>query len=114
MKFLNQSPLKKLTITHLWNEEQLGGKPFIKRYLIWKDLMFCDVIKSEDIPKGRKLIGCKWIIKEKRDGVFGARLVALGYTQIAGTDFTDNYLPVVNDSTFRLVILIISKVGLKG
>jgi Reverse transcriptase (RNA-dependent DNA polymerase) len=41
-------------------------------------------------------------------------MVALGYSQIAGVDFTGNFVPVVNDSTFRLVLLMISKLGLKG
>jgi Reverse transcriptase (RNA-dependent DNA polymerase) len=53
------------------------------------------------------------VFKEKRDGVFRARLVALGYSQIPGIDFTGNYSPVVNDSSFRILILLIAKLGLK-
>jgi Reverse transcriptase (RNA-dependent DNA polymerase) len=60
------------------------------------------------------LIGSKWVFKEKRDGVFRARLVALGYSQILGIDFTGNYSPVVNDSSFRILILLIAKLGLKA
>jgi len=40
----------------------------------------------------------------KRNGVYRARLVALGYNQIPGVDFTDNFAPVVNDVTFRLML----------
>jgi hypothetical protein len=82
-----------------------------------RDMEKCDVwtlIKKEEVPNNRKLIGCKWIFKEKRDGVHRARLVALGYSQVAGVDFTGNYSPVVNDSTFRLILLIIAKFGLKA
>jgi hypothetical protein len=50
------------------------------------------------------MIGCKWVFKIKRDGRFRARLVALGYSQIPGVDFTDNFSPVVNDTTLRIVI----------
>jgi Reverse transcriptase (RNA-dependent DNA polymerase) len=55
------------------------------------------------------LIGSKWVLKEKRDGVFRARLVALGYSQIPG-----NYSPVMNNSSFRILILLIAKLGLKA
>ena len=45
--------------------------------------------------KNRKHIGCKWVFKIKRNGVFRARLVAQGFTQIKGVDYDDNYSPVV-------------------
>ena len=31
-----------------------------------------------------------------------ARLVALGYSQVPGIDFTKNFAPVVNDVTFKI------------
>jgi hypothetical protein len=40
----------------------------------------------------------------KRNGIFRARLVACGYSQIPGVDFSENYSPVVNDITFGLLI----------
>ena len=55
-------------------------------------------VNWSSIPEGRKLIGSKWVFKEKRDGQFRARLVCLGYSQIPGVDFSDNYVPVGNDS----------------
>jgi len=48
------------------------------------------------------LIGSKWVFKEKYDGRFQARLVCLGYSQIPGVDFSNNYAPVGNDVTFRV------------
>ena len=58
------------------------------------------------MDKGRRLIGSKWVFKRKRDGRYRSRLVALGYTQIPGVDFTDNFSPVVHDVTLRIVLII--------
>lgn len=46
-----------------------------------------------DLPKGKKAIGSKWVYKTKlkpdgTDGRHKARLVAIGYQQVAGQDFT--------------------------
>ena len=65
-----------------------------------------DVIERSSIPEGRRLIGSKWVYKEKRDGRFRARLVCLGYSQIPGVDFSDNYAPVGNDITFRVIMVL--------
>jgi hypothetical protein len=59
-----------------------------------------EIIRKEDIPKHRRKIECKWIFKIKRNGVFRARLVACGYSQIAGIDFNENFAPVINDVIF--------------
>ena len=62
-------------------------------------------VKKIDIPTDKKLIGCRWVFKLKDNGIFRARLVALGYSQRPGVDFTDYYAPVVNDTTMKIVIL---------
>ena len=62
--------------------------------------------KKDLVPTNRRLIGCKWVFKVKKNGVYRARLVALGYSQIAGIDHQDNYAPVVVDVTFRLVMVL--------
>ena len=62
------------------------------------------IVPIREIPNGRKPIGNKWVLKIKRDGRYRARLVCLGYTQIPGIDFQDNFAPVVNDMTFRTVL----------
>ena len=56
------------------------------------------------IPKNRRLIGIKWVFKIKRDGIYRARLVALGYSQIRGVDYTDNFAPVAHDVSFRIAL----------
>ena len=62
-------------------------------------------VKLKEIPKNRRLIGCRWVHKLKRNGVFQARLVALGYSQIPSLDCTENYAPVIQDVTFPLICL---------
>ena len=72
------------------------------------------LIKKCEIPKDRKPIGCRWVFKEKRDGTQRARLVALGYSQVAGVDFFNNYSPVIDDSSFRIILLMIEKLKLEA
>ena len=57
------------------------------------------------IPSNRRCVKSKWVFKIKRDGTFRARIVACGYSQIPGVDFSDNYAPVVNDITFRMLLI---------
>ena len=61
-------------------------------------------VKRRDCPNDCRLVGCRWVYKVKRNGVYHARLVAKGFSQIPGMDFTDNYTPLVNDATFRVVV----------
>ena len=56
------------------------------------------------IPENRRLNGNKWVFKIKRDGSYRARLVALGYSQIPGIDYTDNFAPVAHDVSFRIAL----------
>ena len=56
------------------------------------------------IAENGRLIGNKWVFKMKRDGTYRARLVALGYSQIPGVDYTDNFAPVAHDVSFRIAL----------
>ena len=60
-------------------------------------------VGSTSIPSGRRLVGCHWVFKIKRNGVYHTRLVAKGFSQIPGLDFTEKISLVVNDVTFRVV-----------
>ena len=72
----------------------------MKRKKVWF------IVKKNQVPTGRRLIGCKWVFKLKKNGVYRARLVALGYSQIPGVDFTDHSSPVVNDISFRILLIL--------
>eukprot|EP00733_Pompholyxophrys_punicea_P000165 Pompholyxophrys_punicea_v1_NODE_28_length_5163_cov_5.731206.p2 type:complete len:441 gc:universal NODE_28_length_5163_cov_5.731206:1806-3128(+) len=61
-------------------------------------------VKLDAVPAGMKPFGTKWVFKKKDNGVFRARLVALGYNQIPGVDFTDRFSPVVHDMTWRVLL----------
>ena len=73
-----------------------------------------DVVEKSSIPEGRRLIGSKWVFKEKLDGRFRARLVCLGYSQIPEVDFSNNYAPVGNDITFRVIMVLLSIYNLQA
>ena len=61
-------------------------------------------VDKKNIPSNRRLIGNKCLFKIKRDGTYRARLVALGYSQIPGVDYTDNFAPVAHDVSFRMAL----------
>ena len=55
-------------------------------------------------PENRRLIGNKWVFKIKRYGTNRVRLVALGYSQIPGVDYKDNFTPLAHDVSFRMAL----------
>ncbi len=46
------------------------------------------------------------MFKKKRNGVFRARLVGLGHSQIPGVDHKDNFSPVATDTKFWCVLVV--------
>ena len=72
----------------------------MKEREVWK------VIKRSEMPKDRKCVDNKWVFEIKRNGIFRARLVARGYTQIPGEDYNEIFAPVANDMSFRIMLVI--------
>ena len=71
-------------------------------------------VKGKDHRNDHRLVGCRWVFKVKWNGVYHARLVAKGFSQNPRMDFTDNYSPVVNDVTFRVVVARMLIENMKG
>ena len=46
----------------------------------------------------------KWVFDKKKDGRFRPRIVAKGFMEIPGVDYSESFAPVVKDETFRLVL----------
>ncbi|WVZ02271.1 hypothetical protein V8G54_023077 [Vigna mungo] len=94
---------------HLWQgamEEELEA---LKKNNTWRLV---------DLPKGKKVIGSKWIFKKKEATPGGekarykARLVAKGFTQIEGVDYHEVFAPVVKHCSVRVLMAIVAHCNL--
>jgi hypothetical protein len=48
------------------------------------------------------------------NGIFRARLVACGYSQVPGVDFQESFAPMINDVTFRILLIMMLTWNLKA
>src|SRR6202034_467602 len=65
-------------------------------------------------PPGKNVVSCKWVFRIKRDASGGvekykARLVARGFTQIYGIDYTETFAPVAKLSSLRTILAIAAR-----
>ena len=77
------------------NEHRKWRAAIAKELYCMKYKTCCKIKYKTDVPSHRRLIGCKEVFIIKRDGTYRATLVALGYSQVPGVDFSDNFAPVV-------------------
>ena len=68
-----------------------------------------DTWEIVNLPKEKKLVGCRWIftLKYNTDGTLDrhkARLVARGYTQAYGIDYQETFAHVAKLNTIRIMI----------
>ncbi len=66
-----------------------------------------------DLPDGKRTIGSKWvfIIKYTLTGLldrFKARLVAQGFLQVPGDDFSETFSPIVRFESLRTLLAIVA------
>ena len=65
------------------------------------------------LPTGKKAIGCRWVfvVKFNPDGFIArlnARLVAKGYAQTYGVDYSDTFSPVAKLTSVCLFISLVA------
>ena len=75
----------------------------------YHSLMANDTWDLVPLPKGRKLLRCKWVYKTKyaSDGsveILKARLVAKGFSQVEGIDYNETFAPVAKINSIRLIL----------
>ena len=100
------------TFNDAWNHPELTKKTkwrdaINKEFRDMKSRNVWTVIKRSEIPPERRCVKHKWIFKIKRNGVYRARLVACGCSQVPGIDHDEFFAPVVNEMTFRILIICI-------
>ncbi|CAG8631360.1 2345_t:CDS:1, partial [Acaulospora colombiana] len=66
------------------------------------------------LPHGKKAIGCRWVFKVKRnsDGSterYKGRIVAKGYLQREGIDYSDTFAPTTSLAAMRVVLAIAAR-----
>jgi hypothetical protein len=86
---------------------------------LWKQ-EFNALVKNDtwdlvSLPKGKDVIGTKWVYKTKykSDGTIDkhkAHLVAKGYAQKEGIDYTKTFAPVEKLDTIKMVLALVAQV----
>ena len=62
------------------------------------------LVPRDQVPKGSRIIQCKWVFKTKADGTKKSRLVIKGFKQRYGIDFNETFAAVSRLDSVRLTI----------
>ena len=69
------------------------------------------LVSISSVPKGEKIIGSRFVVKQKADGGFKARLVVQGHLQEPGIDYGRSYAPVGRIGSIRTLLAIACEQG---
>ena len=65
----------------------------------------------------KDLVRTRWVYRAKKENSkivkWKARLVSMGFTQLAGTDFTETYSPVARFTYIRMILALAVLIGLE-
>ena len=64
----------------------------------------CKLVNISSVPKGEKIIGSRFVFKQKVDGWFKARLVLRGHVQKPGIGYRRSYEPVCRIGSIRTLV----------
>lgn len=83
----------------------------------YDSLLANNVWRLVDRPPNENVVKCKWVFKQKHDASgkfdrYKARLVARGFTQKQGIDYSDTFSPVVRHSTMRILFSLANELDL--
>ena len=90
--------------SELWYEAMKGEMNSMASNRVW-DLV--------ELPYGVRVIGCKWVFKTKKDSQgnierYKAKLVAKGFTQREGIDYTKAFSPVSWKGSLRITMALVA------
>ena len=79
----------------------------------YHSLMANDTWDLVPLPKGRKLVRCKWVYITKYASArsverLKARLVSKGFSQVEGIDYNETFAPVTKMNSICLVLSLVA------
>ena len=95
------------TFDQAWNHTNISERRMwrsaIKEELSsMRDKQVWEIIDKEP---DMRILNMKWVFKLKNDGRYRARLVAMGFRQLAGVDYHEAHAPVLHEVSLRLMLI---------